>query len=381
MEAHFICSIKKSSRTKFGNNLLLKKGPHSRKYVKHINDTELLHVYDSELDHQLENLNNCQKKISTLSSIKKRYSIRDDNTAFPERKKYRTFFYNITPLTNFYSENICFLNSAIQLLMGIPEFVTICTQKTHNKVCILPVTACFLCTLEVTVNDITCDNNTYSLNSLAHLYATIDADYIFQMQYDPFIVLSKILELYKNGPLFPRETTYFENNEYRLKKLTDELMTSQEEERLCLNCSYISTRRQVPTYFPAINDLNEMCSIFSDTKTFASFSCTCCKKHNTHIVITRFLSFSKYCLVKIERAKRKERAADDSFREFKDITKVSIPEISIINNQQLIPISWINHTGYKPSSGHYFTCRKIHGTYIQIDDTHMTTISKKKTTE
>ena len=84
-------------------------------------------------------------------------------------------------LKNKSGQNVCFLNSALQLLRACEPFVELCSKRIHSTSCTVPHGKCFMCSVERTILNTTAVQST---RQLTKLFAIIEDRYDYKSQYD-----------------------------------------------------------------------------------------------------------------------------------------------------------------------------------------------------
>ena len=341
----------------------------------------------------------------TLTSLQNNNIIYTENTKklIPKTKQTNVKCDSIVSIQNLnYTKlenpglNLCFMNSAIQLIISIKPLSdllcygyckTYCKNDTflseNEKIEILndPNKAIppekvamkfFLIEFEtLAINMSKNPNRTHSSSKLAKRFEDIEPEFTYGDQWDCVEVMDIFFTQYQK---FIHNENFDGKN--RAQEVMDSLKVTMRISTQCNKCNNLDIREENESFLfvPLENDVENIFKPYYSN--YDEFYCEICNglagnphpRLNTGAVQkAQVKNIGQYLFIQFGRV---------VYNADKVTYKVTLPEINNYLDKNLKLEAWIEHTGKRINSGHYVTIRRKGETFIRMSDDHLT-INKK----
>ena len=291
--------------------------------------------------------------------------------------------------------NLCFLNSAIQLILSIEPIADLLTHqhvnnnRTERSLSKEYLTKYyyeipFLCEFEaIAVSMLKNSSKTFCADTLAQNFQNLGTcNYIFGEQWDSSEIIDTFFTFYEKfiNALHPCTV------KSDVLKTLSSIKTKVQHIRICNRCGdesiqeeanifhHVSLEKKVENIFDADYDLSP------------EFKCERCNLEFGNLdgslitgakLISKISSISSYMLIKLGRIK--DNRVDKNFQ------KITVPKINYIseitdinsNSKNILNLeSWIEHNGSSIYSGHYTHFRRYKSGFLKMSD-DLFTLSEK----
>ena len=275
-------------------------------------------------------------------------------------------------LKNKSGQNVCFLNSALQLLRACEPFVELCSKRIHSTSCTVPHGRCFMCSVERTILNTTAVQST---GQLAKLFAIIEDGYNYKSQYDASCVISKIMGSFRVGPRFPEKGIYPAYHQI-VSKYLDQMSCLMKTTVKCKNCDHHNSEESPVFFYPCALDKDKD-NVLKRSKHVIQRRCQCDSSES--VAKTRLIETNKYTFVRLNRQMYKcdRENGHTVFSTYRSDKKVTVTPDYVFKEDSYKAVAWVSHRG-TTSGGHYVAHRKFDGDVYEYNDDRMSLQREKE---